>query len=70
MHLKQFLNVFHLHWPGLQPAWDTRGDEEFSESGPNFLKLYPNYVQHIFPGGRKILQEAKTRCTSLVAGLA
>jgi len=27
---------------GPQPAWDTRGGEEFSESGPNFL----NYVQY------------------------
>jgi len=26
---------------GPQPAWDTRGNEEFSERGPNFL----NYVQ-------------------------
>jgi len=29
--------------PGPQPAWDTRGDETFSERSPNFL----NYVQHI-----------------------
>jgi len=27
--------------PGPQPAWNTKGDEEFSEKGPNFL----NYVQ-------------------------
>jgi len=27
---------------GPQPAWDTRRDEEFSETGPNFL----NYVQY------------------------
>jgi len=34
---------------GPLPAWDTRGGEEFSERGPNFL----NYVQHTFPGGQK-----------------
>jgi len=35
---------------GPQPAWDTSGGEQFSESGQNFL----NYVQYIFLGeGRK-----------------
>jgi len=42
------------------------GCEEFSEGAPNFL----NYVQHIFPGGRKIFQEGQIQpCAHLVTGL-
>jgi len=40
---------------GPQPAWDTRGSEEFSERGPKFLNFFQvlNYTQHIFPGRAK-----------------
>jgi len=32
----------------------TPGGKEFSERGPNLCPIVLNYVQHIFPGGRKI----------------
>ena len=42
-----------LWGPALEPAWNTRWGEEFSE-GPKIFKLCPiflNYVQPIFAGG-------------------
>jgi len=42
-----------------------QGSEEFSEGVPNSL----NYVQHIFPGGRKILNGEKHSLLPLFIGL-
>jgi len=49
-----------------KPDWDTRGGEEFTDRGPNFL----NCVQHIFPGRGKIFSgETKPSTPLLVTGL-
>jgi len=45
--------------PDPQPAWNTRGANSFLRGDQIFI-LHPiilNYVQHMFPGGRKILWE-------------
>ena len=57
---KQKINKRHLLWhrpvTSLEHYWGRR----FFWEGPKFLKPCPlvlNYIEHIFPGGRKIFQE-------------